>query len=35
LAIVKHLAELSGGTVSLSPVSTNGGVVARATFPAV
>lgn len=35
LAIVKHLTELSGGTVSLAPASKDGGIVARATFPAV
>lgn len=35
LAIVKNLVELSGGTVSLDRASKDGGVVARATFPAV
>jgi len=34
LAIVKNLVELSGGTVSLARASKDGGVIARATFPA-
>jgi len=35
LAIVKNLVELSGGTVALERASKDGGVIARATFPAV